>query len=515
MSVDDVMLPANGASQALQVPMTTSRQVVMVVRGASGTRTYHVVLSRRGLDELTYFKGQGSQLRYEFGTRLAYDENTLVVGVPNDSSSGMGINADPNAGPVDQGRSQSGAVYIFVKSDDGVWAQEAYLKASNPDELDGFGASVALRGNTLAVGAPYDDRTATGQSSNLGSIESGAVYVFERTNSTWHESAYIKASNADAYDNFGSALAIDRQSLLVGAPGESSQATGVDGDLEDNSKVQSGAAYVFTHASDTWTQTTYLKASNTNQGARFGTSVAMLNDIIVIGADRDSNATAASGGADNDAKAVESGSVYVFSRSAAGWAQSAFLKASNYDTQEHFGEVLQLAENILVVSAPSEAGAGAGINPIKDDAMIDESGAAYVFVRDGDQWREQAYLKASQPYVKSFFGRSLMLLPHFLFVGAPGEASHAMGLDQDMNDMSTPGAGAVYIFSRLADAWSQLSYLKAPRSDSGYAFGFSLAASGEGGLFVGENGDASAATGLNGDLTDNSVPGFGATFFYP
>jgi len=148
--------------------------------------------------------------------------------------------------------------------------EEAYVKASNTGVDDRFGSRVALDGDTLVVGAPDESSDARGvnsdQSSDLG-LSSGAVYVFEREDNVWMQQAYIKASNTDAADAFGSFVAIDGDTLVVGAPGEDSLSTGVDGDQGDDARDDSGAVYVVTRSGDGGSTRADLKASGANPGA--------------------------------------------------------------------------------------------------------------------------------------------------------------------------------------------------------------------------------------------------------
>ncbi|MEB2349380.1 MAG: integrin, partial [Comamonadaceae bacterium] len=145
-----------------------------------------------------------------------------------------------------------------------------YFKASNTDADDHFGVSLALSadGSTLAVGAYIEDSNATGidgDQANNSAAYSGAVYIFTRSGSTWSQQAYVKASNTGAFDEFGVSLALsaDGSTLAVGAYGEHSNATGIDGDQANYSAANSGAVYVFTRSGSTWSQQAYVKASNT------------------------------------------------------------------------------------------------------------------------------------------------------------------------------------------------------------------------------------------------------------
>ena len=140
----------------------------------------------------------------------------------------------------------AGAVYVFVRSGS-TWTQQAYLKASNTGINDQFGNSVALSGDTLAVGAYKEDSPATGVNGDQAECcasDAGAVYVFVRSGSTWTQQAYVKASNTDARDAFGTSVALSGDTLAVGATGEASAATGINGDQADNSASVAGAAYV-------------------------------------------------------------------------------------------------------------------------------------------------------------------------------------------------------------------------------------------------------------------------------
>ena len=125
-------------------------------------------------------------------------------------------------------------------------------------------------------------------------------------------STYLKASNTDADDVFGSSVAISGDTIVVGAQVEDSNATGVNGNEADNSASDAGAAYVFTRTGGGWTQEAYLKASNTDAGDWFGWSVAISGDTIIVGAGREySNATGVNGN-EVDNSVFTAGAAYVF-----------------------------------------------------------------------------------------------------------------------------------------------------------------------------------------------------------
>ena len=152
---------------------------------------------------------------------------------------------------------------------------------------DQFGTSVALVGDALAVGAPEEASSATGVDpvggqGDDGAQYSGAVYVFVRHTVTWTQEAYIKASNTGVGDDFGHVVALTGDLLVVGARGESSIATGIDGDQRDDSALVAGAVYVFARTGATWRQRAYVKASNTWLRDVFGSTVAASHDTIAI-----------------------------------------------------------------------------------------------------------------------------------------------------------------------------------------------------------------------------------------
>ena len=125
---------------------------------------------------------------------------------------------------------------------------------------------MAVSGDTVVVGALWEDSSATGVNGNQSdnsAADAGAAYVFVRSGTTWSQQAYLKASNTGAGDYFGCSVAVSGDTVVVGAYGEDSSATGVNGNQSDNSATDAGAAYVFVRSGTTWSQQAYLKASNT------------------------------------------------------------------------------------------------------------------------------------------------------------------------------------------------------------------------------------------------------------
>jgi hypothetical protein len=174
-------------------------------------------------------------------------------------------------------------------------------------------------------------------------------------------------------------VAVAGDTVVVGAYGEDSNATGVNGDQADNSAIQPGAAYVFTRSGTTWTQQAYLKASNAGTNDLFGISVAVAGDTVVVGAyQEDSNATGVNG-AQGDNSATDAGAAYVFTRSGTTWTQQAYLKASNTGADDRFGVSVAVAGETVVVGAYFEASNATGVNGNQADNSASFAGAAYVF----------------------------------------------------------------------------------------------------------------------------------------
>jgi hypothetical protein len=405
---------------------------------------------------------------------------------------------------------------LWASGDLPVLAQQAYLKASNTGGGDEFGWSVAMSGDTLVIGARGEASNATGvngdQSDNSTGY-AGAAYVFTSTGDSWSQQAYLKASNSDNSDRFGISVAISGDTLVVGAPFEDSIAAGIDGDQGDNSALDAGAAYVFTRDGTIWSQQAYLKASNSAGSDRFGTSVAISGDTLVVGANFEDSIAAGIDGDQGDNSASAAGAAYVFTRSGTTWNQQTYLKASNSDAGDEFGSFVAMSGDTLVVGAIGEASNSTGVNGDQSDNSADFAGAVYVFTRSDMSWSQQAYLKASNPGDGDRFGTSVDIFDDILVVGANFEDSIATGVDGDQGDDSASAAGAAYVFARNGTIWSQQAYLKASNTGGGDEFGRSVVIF-RNTLMVNAFREDSNATGIDGDQNDNSASGAGAVYVF-
>jgi hypothetical protein len=290
--------------------------------------------------------------------------------------------------------------------------QQAYVKALTTEAGDHFGYSVAVDGDTMVVGAPGEGDGA------------GAAYIFVRDGSgNWSQQAHLKASNPDANDNFGWSVAISGNTIVVGAPAEDGNATGVPGandcnhngmpdevdirngvslDVDGNGVPDecegslfhtldsSGAAYVFVRSGPIWSQQAYLKASNSEAGDIFGWSVGISGETVIVGATQEDSSfrgvqsTSSLTPEQADNSAVSSGAAYVFVRSGSIWSQQAYLKASNSEAGDIFGWSLAISGETVIVGATQEDSSFRGVQsassltPEQADNTALDSGAAYV-----------------------------------------------------------------------------------------------------------------------------------------
>lgn len=488
---------------------------------ANGCGPFTATLAPDVAKAIGYFKASHSS-RGSFGgvVALAGDGNTMAVGATDERSNATGINGDQTNDTLDN----SGAVYVFSRSAPGsAWSQQAYLKASNNRRFSRvgylahgpyFGWSLALStdGSTLAVGAIYESSNARGVNGNQDNTDTpgaGAVYVFSRDNTTWSQQAYIKASNTRAQAEyyfpdgsegayrdvlnphlFGAKVALSASGdlLAVGAPGEGSNATGINGSQDDNSASGAGAVYTYTRSGATWTHQAYLKASNANAKDGFG-NIALSADGSTLTASARGEASSATGinGDQNDNSLPNAGAVYVFTQTSGTWNQQAYLKASAADVNEVFGGAQALSSdgNTLAVAG----------------------NAVHVFVRSNGAWSQQARLTSMSSGTQFVSSVALSANGDILAMGTPRDGSSAAGFHGSPADNTKPSSGAVSLFQRSSGAWQPRAYVKASNPDAHDQFGGAVSLSADASsMAVGAVHEQSKATGIQGDQSDNSGP---------
>jgi hypothetical protein len=303
--------------------------------------------------KLTAFDGEAEDY---FGWSVSVSGEVCVVGARGDDDNGLA----------------SGSSYVF-RFDGEQWIEEAKLTASDGETWDHFGHSVSISGNVCIVGAKNDYDNGDG---------SGSAYIFRYDGAEWIEEQKLTASDADSWDNFGVCVSMNPDVCLVGARGNDGYA---------------GAAYVFRYSEPNWIQEAKLVAFDRAENDWFGTSVAIDDDVCVVGAVGD----------DDDGE--QSGSAYVFRFDGADWLHEAKLTASDGMYYDDFGESVAVNSNVCLVGA------------YRDGDDVSYTGSAYVFRFEDPNWVEKDKLTAFDPNDRDYFGWSVSLDSGNAVIGANGK----------------------------------------------------------------------------------------------
>ena len=377
-------------------------------------------------------RGVGAQ----FGYAVAMNGNTMVAGARFDSTTG----------------SQAGAAFVFVRSGT-TWTQQATLLPADGAAFDRFGASVAISEDTIVVGAPDDDVVF----SNIGS-----AYVFVRTGTTWTQQQKLTASDGTADDEFGNAVAVAGDTVVVGAH---------FADLPSNSAA--GSAYRFQRTGTVWTQTQKLiPVGGVVLGDSFGESLALSGNTLAVG-----SSTA-------DIPFTGAGSVYVYSDSTGAYLLEQRLSIPGGANGDFFGCSVAIEGNTLIGGARENA-------PSVGQTAY---GAAYVFTFDGATWTPQQKLIASDGGNFDRFGWSVAVSDNVVAVGA-----------REDDTVVGPDAGSVYVFTRAGTIWTQQQKLEPSDTATGDRFGSSVAL-GFGNLIVGAAEKALSPSGQGAAYYFSSAP---------
>jgi hypothetical protein len=370
-------------------------------------------------------QGSGLGANDYFGQAVSVDGAYTIVGADYATKAGGGNDA--------------GAAYVFNLSGT-TWSQQQKLVSSDLAAGDHFGNAVEIDGDTVAVGAYME---ATGASS------AGSVYVFTRSGTTWSQQQKIQSADHPSYANFGGSVALDSNTIVVGAV-----------NYGDNSGQ--GAAYIFTRSGTTWSVQQKITASDGASGDYFGgssASVSVSGDTLVVGAYLENSAA---------------GSAYVFTRSGTTWTQQAKIVASDAAASDQFGFSVGIDGDNIIVGA------------WYDDDDGTSSGSAYVFTRSGTTWSQQAKLTASDGEAGDNFGTKVgidvSVSPATVVVGAHNE------------DAGGSNAGAAYIFTRSGTTWSQQAKLTASNAGADDKFGTAVAIDDDT-VVVGATGEDTTASG--------------------
>jgi hypothetical protein len=426
-----------------------------------------VIVDRDGKQE-AYIKAQNAGSGQQFGYGLLIDGDTLVASAPYDDSGAVGVNGNV----YDLSAPDSGAVYVFVRRN-GAWNQQAYLKPSDTAPEWFFGSAIAISGDTIAVGAIQDDFMSF-------PTHIGAVYVFVRNAGTWTQQQRLVSSDGEPRDLFGYALALQGDTLAIGA------------NLEGNLNTRTGAVYMFQRNGTVWSEKQKLKAAEPHTSSQFGNVLSLWDDTLVISAGEDNT------------PARRSGEVYVFQRTGERWTERQQLLPSPISELALFGYSTALRGDRLLVGAP------------RLDLMSFPDaphGDVYVYDRVDGEFRLSTKLAAPVATRSDYFGSGVALTDDTILVGACGDASNARGLGHDSRVGDAPRSGAAYLYARKEDDWEQSAYLKASNAESQDGFGCAVTLSDELAI-VSAIYEDSAKGGINPAPEDNQSENSGAVYVF-
>jgi hypothetical protein len=325
------------------------------------------------------------------------DENFMVVGGP-------GSDGFP------------GVIYVYAADAYGVWIADSLITAPDGHEGDFFGASIALDGQHLAIGAPRNRENGN---------RAGAVYVYRLEDDHWVFETKLTAPDASGGDQFGSAVAMDSGLLLASA-----------WRADPDGIANAGAAYVFQRDGQQWAYHATLTASDAEQMAGFGRSVALSEGTALIGAPE------AQQGA---------GQAYIFRRAGSIWFQEDILTAPNLVSGDRFGYAVGLWGRRAVVGAPW-----------RDQGDRQNAGAAYLFEGNFGVWEPATEFETNAPAAATL-GFAVAIEGDVIAVGAPGAAQ---------------ARGQAEVFSLGVDEWEHNATVTAEAGVPGDRFGHRIALSG-------------------------------------
>jgi len=326
-----------------------------------------------------------------FGWSVALAGDTALVGALDDDVDGR----------VDQG-----SAHVFVRSG-GLWHRQASFAAADGAAGDAFGSAAALAGDTALVGAWLDD---------IGAVaDQGSAWVFTRSGTSWTPQAKLSVADGATFDSFGIAVALGADRAVVGAP-------------DDNvSMTTGGSAFVFVRSGASWSLERRVNGLLGGPDERFGRSVALSGDTLVVGAENSYFKPTGT-----------TGSAYVFVRSGSDWPLQAQLVAPDGATGDRFGRAVGVAGDVAVVGADAD-----------DIGASFDQGSAWVFTRSGTTWTPRQRLLATGGAAFDAFGTAVSVSGGSVLLGAPGD-----------DVLSSVDQGSAHLFVRVGDLWIEQAALQ-------------------------------------------------------
>lgn len=460
-------LAASWSADVAPVTIGTTDVPIAITSDFGVTSKYMLTVERTGSQE-AYLKASNASADDYFGISLAASGDTLIVGATREDSGSVDAPSSASA-------SDSGAVYEF-SSEGGEWKQLQLLKADPVQAGEAFGASVALEGDILVVGAPGADPVLW--HANLAPpTRAGAAYVFVRSNGTWGTPTRLSPSGGAPGDMFGYRIALQKDLLVVGAPGSA-----VGG-------IRSGAAYVFRKSGDVWNEVQRLAPAVPVSNSRFGGAVAVDGDRLVVSAPLDSTMADASGAA------------YVFAQTSGMWQEQQKLYPTPAAKDGMFGWAVAVDGGAIAVTAPTVVQSG-------------PRGQVFLFELADGTWKAAAPLVAPYPADADLYGGAMARIGNTLVIGANGESSGAQGIAGDPSRTDAYQAGAAFMYTTTdGRTWLRTTYLKAANPDAGDCFGVAIALT-DSRIFVAAPYEGSASRMINGDGNNNGAEKSGAVYVF-
>lgn len=363
----------------------------------------------------------------DFGSKISTDGTTLVIGARFADFTGA----------------DNGAAYVYTRTGS-TWTFVQRLTSSTvaSNMAESFGASVAVEGNTIVIGAHKADKTPN--------RDCGAFYIFQNTGGVWSQVQKVWAPDFSADDHFGWSISLEGGTILVASP------------EDDDKGVDGGSIYVYSLSGSTATYTGKLYGTDTVAGDAFGKSLDRDGNTLVVGAHG------------HDTPYLYGGAAYVFSLSGGVWTQSAKLTASDIAPGDQFGFGVSASGNRVLVSS------------IAADPKGSDSGAAYVFVRGANgAWTQEQKLTASDGAAGDNLGRGLSLEGNVAVIGSVGKTTYGAF------------SGEAYLYSLGATGWTEDQKLFASDPTTDARFGYWVEGNGNGEFIISAD-QAPGATTLTG-----------------
>ena len=323
----------------------------------------------------------------------------------------------------------AGSVSVYTKSPEG-WSLQQRLFASDAAEDEEFGRVVDVDGDTIVVGAPFED-TPEGGTFPFGRTNIGAVYVFERDGTAWSEVTKLQSSDGGAFDEFGTSISLSGDTLLIGAP------LSYNPDIRE----QSGSAYLFVRSGNTWSEVQKLSNPEGRAGDRFGDSVSLADGVAAVGAPGEDLSDPGSQFVSNI------GRVHLFKKEGSTWTEDTIIPSPRLVDDVRFGTAVATDGVLIAVGAPN-------VDGFRGDARV--------YTRSDGEWLQDGRLIANNREPDDCFGASLAINGNRVLVGSP------------KNGVGFVEYGSAYLFTRGEAGWNLGQQIGDETSNDGRRFGQDL-----------------------------------------